>query len=176
MTTLLETPWPAMIWGSLIALVLLVVALKTGHGMWLIVMAGVLVITAGLVILERIVVSERERVEQTLYDCAAAVETNNVAAVLGFVSEHAGSARSRIRAELPHYTIGNVSISGLEIKLIGDPATTATADLIGHCWVDERRGGSGQRMTVTQRFLVRLQKENGRWVLTDYEHRPLLGE
>jgi hypothetical protein len=83
--------------------------------------------------------------------------------------------RARPGRELPAYTISNVSLSDMTIKLFGSPPETATVDVIGHCWVDERRGG-GARMTVAQRFLVRLQKENGQWLLTSYEERPLLGD
>jgi hypothetical protein len=98
---LLEDPWPAIIGGGLLAAVLLVIGFKTGRGLWLIIVGLVLVVTAGLVVLERLVVTERERVEQTMVDTAAAVESNNVGAVLAYVSPTAGAARSRI-ARLYH--------------------------------------------------------------------------
>ena len=67
MTTLLEDPMPVIFFGIVAEAILGVVLLQTRRGAVLIAMVAVLVVVLGCVGLERLVVTDTEQVENTLF-------------------------------------------------------------------------------------------------------------
>ena len=63
-------------------------------------MIGVLVVTLGLVVVERLVVTEREEVAQALDAVAVALTTNDLPRVLTFVSQSAPQTRAAAQSNL----------------------------------------------------------------------------
>ncbi len=75
---LFEHPWWIIFIGIGLEAVLAVVLLCTRRGVLLWVMLGVLAVTLLGLLIERLVVTDRERIEATLYGGVAALEANDL--------------------------------------------------------------------------------------------------
>ncbi len=76
MSWLLEDPTLVLVTGAIVLVLLGVALAKTGRGAILLGMVGVAVLVAALVVVEWVVVTQRERVESTLYGITKALEAN----------------------------------------------------------------------------------------------------
>ncbi len=74
MNWLLESPWPILIAGATVEVALIVALVRTGRAALLAAIAGTAVLTGMLLIVERIVVTETERVEATLDEISTTLE------------------------------------------------------------------------------------------------------
>jgi hypothetical protein len=169
MTTLIESPWPAIFFGIIALAILAVVLVRTGRGIVLVAMAGVLLVTLAGVVIERLVVTERERVEDTLYGAAAAIEANDVNRVMQYVSASAPYTPARARSVLSQYHFTEARISNVQIQIndLTSPPT-ATAKMIGIFSVTDTLNElpyNNGRVGLT----VHLRRENGRWLVTGHE-------
>jgi hypothetical protein len=93
MAIFVESPWPILFIGIAIEAVLAFLLLRTGLGKYLIAMIGVaLLVVAGLIV-ERLVVTDREAVEQTLDTAVAAARRNDLEGALNCISPSAQEPR-----------------------------------------------------------------------------------
>jgi len=141
------------------------------YGLVFLAMAAVLVLTVAGVVAERLVVTEREQVEAVLDDIASALEDNDVDGVLEHLSASAGRTRIRARLGLEELIITDTGIRNLQISInrLTIPAT-AEARFDGVIRYRFRAGDIGRNFYAA-RFVVVLQLEEGRWMVTDHiEH------
>jgi len=171
MTTLIESPWPAIFFGIIALAILAVVLVRTGRGVVLLAMIGVLLITLGGVGLERLVVTERERVEDTLTEAAAAIEANDLDRLMRCISPSASYSPARARGVMRQYKFTEARITDVEIQIneLTSPPS-ATAKMIGifsvtdtHQELPYNNGRVG--------LIVYLRLENGRWLISGHEER-----
>ncbi len=175
MTALLEDPTAALMVGILAAMVLGVALVRTGRGIYLLALAGVILATLGLVGLEWLVVTEVERVEATVEAGAAALESNDLAEVLSFCAPEAAAPRRAARRALDSARLTQVKITDLRVTInrLSSPPT-ATAEVTALLSGRGRRGEFDQvSRPVSVRLFLRPQGE--RWLVTGYEtdERPL---
>jgi hypothetical protein len=163
MTLLLENPWPAIFAGAAAELILLIALWATGRGRLLLAMAGVLAVTAGMVLLAWLVETDREKVAQTLRDAAKAFESNDADAVVQFVSPSAERLRRDVHSKMRIVTFRKVTLDSDIQIVIDDRADPPTAQ------------ASFGVMAATNvvnypTYLdVWLRKENGRWQVYQYK-------
>ncbi len=93
-----EDPTPILIVGGLTLAVLLVMVLKTGQGLYLFIMAGVAAFMGLAVLIDKLVVTDREMVEKVIYDAAAAAEQNKLEQVASYISPSAPNNSLRAQA------------------------------------------------------------------------------
>ena len=118
MTWILENSVPAIIIGGLTAAMLGGGWLQTGRKWLLYLMIAAIVLTFGAVILERVVVTDREQVTATLHEIAAAFERNDIDAALQYTYSGAPEVRSQATGELGRYEFTAVDIKrNLEIEV-----------------------------------------------------------
>ena len=172
MQWLFENPWPAIGCGLVLEAFLGVAFYNTGRRAVLAGMAGVLVLTLAMVAIEKLVVTEREEVEDALHGIAAAMETNRIEAVLAYIAPDAIPMRSAVQSILPTIEVIEAKAGG-DIKIIFnrviDPPT-ARVEFIGR--VKAKSHSPGQQFpyeNFIRRFTVKLRKEGDRWLLTEYE-------
>src|SRR4051794_28997970 len=82
MSYLVETPWPGLLLAGLIELALGFLLVRSGRAWVIVAMAGVLVAAIALVVIERLVVTDKEEIENSLETVAAALEAHDVPGVL----------------------------------------------------------------------------------------------
>jgi len=174
MTWLVENPWPAVIVGLAVQAGLAVLLVRSGRVVVLAAMAAAAALTAALVLLELGVVTEREKIEEALFGAAAAVESNDLPALLAHVSPSAGELRAMAEATLAEVRMTEARITGdLEISVneLTLPVS-ARATFIGRASGDVRRGGAVHSSLVS-RFDVKLAREGDRWLIQQVERRDL---
>ncbi len=81
-----ENPTPILVGGGLALLVLAGFFLKSGRAAILIAMALVAAVMGLAVLTDRLIVTDREQVANTIYDAAAAAERNELNAVMDIIS------------------------------------------------------------------------------------------
>jgi hypothetical protein len=164
-----EDPTPIFILGGITLAVLFVYLMKTGRGMVLVAMAAVAAFMGLAVLVDAIVVTDRERVEDVVYQAAAAAERNDLDAVAAFVSPSAPQIKIDIRRWIGQLIIESVSIGSLDVEVdrtAGSPTATAKFWYIGQ---GKSRRGDTVHDRVPGKLKVDFRKEAEHWLVTAYE-------
>jgi hypothetical protein len=167
MTAIFESPLPVILIGLFAEALLAVVFLNTRKGAILAAMGGVLAFVLVGVLVEHLVVTEREQVEAALYGGAQALEHNDRDAVMSYISPEAETLRSRVHAEWPDaYVITQVKIRNLQIKtnhLTSPPTAQARFDAVIYGYFRNITSESPYPIDVNMEF----RQEDGRWLVDD---------
>lgn len=169
MSIFVESPWPVTLLCIVVEVILGIVFMRTGRWQALFAMAVVLAVTAGMLVVERIVVTDSEQVEDTLHGVAEALTANDRAAVLASFSPDCPRL-SEVRSALEGVTIRSASVGAdLEVrisKLTSPPS--ATAIFTGRIDGTDNRGTIPYEHFI-RKFKVKLQLHDGRWLISDFE-------
>ena len=143
--------------------------IQTGYRALLYLAVGSAVCAAGLLLLERFVVTDAEQVEAALHQIADDIENNDLPAVLAAIHPDAVETRQRAAAEFPNYEIDYVDIkSNLKVDFKDDvvpPKALATFNVT----VKGRERSFGP-FNVPRFVEVTLVKVDDRWLALDYRH------
>lgn len=172
MTWLTENPFPVLLIGSLTTIILASGWLRTGSR-WL--LAAVLValgLTIGLVLTERLIVTDREQVTQTLHEIAALVERNEIDAALEYAYSKSPGVRSQAASELPLYRFAEVNIkSNLQVKVfpkLAPPMAKAEFNVV--VVLSTRDGLIANRRIPRYAEVTFYKEEDGQWRVGGYNH------
>ena len=135
------------------------------------------VCSVALMVVERYIVTDREQVQNLLYEVANDVEFNRHDAILANMKVDSRAYKMAI-GEMPLYKFRTCNITGIrEINLKPDVnPTTATINFVVYIDVNAMQthqyDGPGRReITLT------LEKQpDGKWLITDYSHRHPSGD
>ncbi len=169
MTTLLENPMPVIFIGIVAVAMLATIFVSTRQAWALWAMIGVLVLVFAGVGLERLVVTDVERVEATLYGAADALEDNDLTRLLEqYVSPDAIDARRQAFNAMGLVEITSAKISNLTVKInrLTSPPT-AEAEFHGAVRYDPKNPERIPYKSYTRRLEVPLRLEGDRWVIID---------
>ena len=170
MTLLLESPWPAIVFGVLAEAGLAIALLKTGQIRVVWMMLATALLCAGLVLLEFLVVTDREQIETTLDTIAERLVSDNPLSVVEFVSPSAAQLRSSARQALSEVAIEEARVlSDLEItvnRLKSPP--TATARFSGRFRGRAKHAAFGHEFALL-RFVVQFEYDQERWLVAKCE-------
>jgi hypothetical protein len=128
----IESPWPAIGIGAVLFVLFGARFTQTKQVKILAAMIAIVAATIGMVIVERLVVTEREAVENLLDTVARATEmpTRDIDRIVESISPSNTILRARARGVLPRHTINGVRIKDLAITLdmeANPPQAQATA-------------------------------------------------
>jgi hypothetical protein len=170
MTLFLEHPWPAILIGGLAALMIGSGWLRTGQAWLLYLLLLILALTVGAIVLERLVVTDREQVDATLHVIARLVEKNDIEAALEYA--HSPAVRAQAAGELPQYHFQQITIArNLQIQVFPKhlpPKATAEFNVLV---VFGTRDGSWSNQRLVRYVEVTLLKEeDGQWRVSAYSH------
>jgi hypothetical protein len=163
---LFENPTLVLTLGGIAAAVVLIAFFQSGRGIWLVWLGAVLVIVAALWLLERIVVTEREQIENTFYAAAAALEGGDTEAVLAHVAPSASSLRNEISSRMRSNRFEEARITDLAIEFADRERTAAHARASGRLSI---RSTGGLHLQPFGRVRFALVKSGDRWLFTAYE-------
>ncbi|MGA2796255.1 MAG: hypothetical protein ABSE63_01620 [Thermoguttaceae bacterium] len=168
MSLLFENPLRIIFIGIVIEAVLGIVLLRTGRGALLWAMLGVLALTLAGVVVERLVVTDKERVEMTLDGITSALEANDLTRVLSYIAPGAVGTRSRAAWAMGRIEVQSARIYRLEITFnrLTYPMT-ARAAFFGHISYRDRQGEIPYN-NYGSRFIVDLRKQGDAWVVTGH--------
>jgi hypothetical protein len=163
-----EDPLWMIFLGVAVEAVLAVILFRTGRGYVLWMMIGVALLAVLGLIVEKLIVTEREEVEATLDDIAAALEANDLDRVLSYLAPEARHSRERARWALGRVIVKSANIYRLKITVNKlDHPHTAKAEFLGYIAYRDRKGEIPYE-NYGSNFTVDLRKEDGRWVVLDH--------
>ena len=110
MEIFVESPWPAVFFGVVGEAILAVALVRSGRGVLLWAMAGVLALSLAGVAVARLVVTEKKLAAAVIYDFAAAAEKNDVQGVLRHISPEDEELSTAIVAVMQRFEISDVEI------------------------------------------------------------------
>jgi len=166
---LLEDPTPVIVVGILAEAVLAAALVRTRRGFLLWPMAGVLGLVVIGVVVERLVVTEKERVATALYGAARAVEDNDRERVGTYVARYASDVLRRDVSYLDRLEFTGVTLRGMEItinELTSPP--TAEARFFARAEFKDRSGDYPYGAYAAN-FTVELVREDGAWKIRSAE-------
>ena len=132
-------------------------------------------LTAGLLILERSIVTENERISETLDGVAAAAAANDLNALLAYVGPDAHDVRRQATDSLRRVTIREAKIGNdLAIAITNQGgAPSALATFTGRIRVAVH-GEASATTPIVGRFRVGLVKQGDKWLVVAFERRDLV--
>ena len=172
MEWIFEDPVPAMIVGGLTAAILGGGWIQTGRKSLLYVMIVVILLTVALVVVERVVVTPREQVKDTLFEIARLVAENDIEAASSYAYSGAPQIRQAAIAELSLYQFQSVDIKrNLKIKVEPDrDPPRATADFNVVVTMGTRDGFISERRIPRYVEITMYREADGQWRVADYAH------
>lgn len=144
-----ETPWPPIMIFSAIAAGLAAALVTTQQGRYVIGIVAMLIASLVTYLVEQNIVTESERVEQAIYDVAAAFQARDVDRTLSFFSTHSVipsefDARDRIQFSLQR--VAEVALQAVEVR--GDLRITDMS-------IDMKNGRATSRFRANGSFIFR---------------------
>jgi hypothetical protein len=168
MEIFVESPWPWLLIGVGVETVLAIVLVRTQRGAVLWAMLAVAAVVAAGLVVERLVVTDRKAVENTLDAAVAAVEANDISRLLACISPSAENVRSQARTMLDRVEVRSVWIRGLEVKVnrLTSP-WTAQARFVASGEAQDRKNELPYP-GYTHPVVVEFRREGDRWLVTGY--------
>lgn len=164
-----ENPTPILVAGGMMLVLLVVFFLKSGRIVLFWPMGAVLAFLGLTVLIDHLVVTEREQVQNVIYDAARAAEQNRLEQVIDCISPSAPRVRDEARRWIGQAKLESVTIAQLEVTVDKSKQPfTATA----HFWVraqGEARSATTIYRNYIGRLVVNFRWEGGRWLVTDYQ-------
>jgi hypothetical protein len=130
---------------------------------------AVVLVTAALLVAEYLIVTPREAVAQTLNDLAAAIEADDLPAVLRFIAPDSKTVRGDAESLMPLVTVEKariVSTPQIDVDESTQPAT-ATARCQG--LVDVTIKQNGMKGPYLDRVEIHFIRDGDRWLIKSYK-------
>lgn len=162
-----------IIFGAVgLVIILLLLVLRTAQAAFLYAAIGVTIAAALVLLIERRIVTPREEVVQTVYAIANALETNDVAAVLDFVSKSRPELGRSGEAALKQMIIEEVRIKpNLQVDLAGGQPPTAATARFNVVVIGGDRQQTLQRQRRAWFITIDFQLEGRIWRVIDYDRQ-----
>jgi hypothetical protein len=170
MTWVLEEPLYILLLGLLVLGFLGFALMQTGARGLLHAMAGVAAVTGGLLLLEHMVETPREEIENALKNIARDVESNDLDAILSHVYSGAPNIYSRAKNEFPRYEFESVDIKNNVKVSFEEGSTPRRARVTFNVVVDVKHKNWGSQHHVPRFVKVTLVREEGAWRVAQYAH------
>ena len=173
MTWLFEQPLIIVVLGVSIILGLGAAWSASGRKGLLYAMAAALVLLIACLVMERLVVTDREAIRATLLRIARDVQSNDRRAVVRHIYSNAPDLKKRADAELPNYQFTECRVTRIHLIDVDSQAEPRSAiaefNIIATATV--RQPGFEVTDTVPQWVrLHMLREKDGRWTVAEYEH------
>lgn len=134
----------------------------------------VLLLTIVGVVVERLVVTDREALEATLQEIAHDVATNNHRALYKHISDTAPDLRKRAESEVPGYHFQSCRVTKIHTVTVNSTARPKTAEVEFNVVFsgDFRYEGTEFNNISGARWIKLdfIQDQDGRWKVENYDH------
>jgi hypothetical protein len=164
---ILENPVALAVAGVLAATVALVVFLSRRSTGPLVALAAVIVLTLTLLLVERLVVTDREAVENGVEEVVAAIEANDLPGVLAWIDPAAAGVKADVEALMPMIKVSNANAAGVRVDVASTNPATAKAEF--RAYLQGVHSSSGMSLYyVNQHVDLNWVKRGDRWLIDDY--------
>ena len=154
--------------GVVVVVGLVFAFLKTGAKPLLLTIGAVLALLVGLLVLERMVVTDEEELLETLDNLAIAIEQGDLDVVLQHVHPSAKKVIEDARRYHQQYKIQAVAITKIR-KIIVNDQVPPTAEMHFIARVDGMIPATGGQIRGVSGVILHLSKVSGRWLVNKFE-------
>jgi hypothetical protein len=173
MTWLYEQPLIVVFLGVALILSLGAAWSASGRKELLYAVAAVLVLVIAGLIIERMVITDREAIRATLQQIARDLQTNNRRAVVRHVYSGAPQLKQKAEAELPNYEFTECRITKINKLDVDASAEPRSAIIEFNIIASGTFNHLDNVVTTTVPRWIKLQmlrEKDGRWTVESYEH------
>ncbi|MFK7767884.1 MAG: hypothetical protein AB8B55_11735 [Mariniblastus sp.] len=160
-----------LITGVLLTIVLVGLAFSSREKVMLYIAIVIALLTAGVVTCEQLIVTDKEEVTDVIYQLADAVQANDKATVMSFVSDSREDTLSKVDNEMPRYDFNSCRIIGVNHFVPEESGSQKTAEI---CFVVTVRVNIDNNPTEAwghRKITLQMEQESdGKWKITDYSH------
>jgi hypothetical protein len=168
MSMLLENPLPIAVVGALAAVMAGIVLAARRTGGALAALVGVIAATLVLLAVERLVVTDREDVENSLAGVMEAIRANDAAGLVAFIDPGAAGVRADAESLMPQMHVDVANAASVEVELEAAPEPTrAVATFRAFLHGTHERSGTPIAY-VNQQVDLEWAKSGDRWLITGY--------
>ncbi len=147
--------------------------LQTGRRALVAAAALPVLLALAVLLVQQLVVTDREQVEATLHEIAGHVRRNDLDAVLRYVDPQSPRVADQARAEFPRYEFDEVTIKrNLEIAVDRQHQPPKAVAEFNVTVVVSEKSGAFQNQRVPRFAVVTFLLRDGKWRVADYEHHP----
>jgi len=146
-------------------------------------LGAVVALTVIMLIVERVVITDREAIQATLAEIARDVQANDLQRVVGHIAKGHTSLVQKAQNEMPNYEFTECRVTKIHKTDIDASAEPRSAIVEFNVYVDGKFGRGGFEMTGPAVRWIQLQmirEEDGKWRVVDYKHHAppefLMGE
>jgi ketosteroid isomerase-like protein len=170
-----EGPWPILVTCLVLEAILLIAVVRTGRVVLLWAVVGLGLLTGGLLLVERLVVTDNERIRETLDGVAAAAAANDLDGVLAYIGPDAKDVRDLATNSLRRIKVREAKIGNdLSIAITQQGgAPSALATFTGRIRAEVHGEALGHD-TYVGRFSVGLVKQGDKWLVVAFQRRDLV--
>jgi hypothetical protein len=176
MNWLLESPLTIVVVGVLLLILLGWVWSATGRKELLYALGAALALIAVGLVVERLVVTDREAIEATLLTIAREVESNDLRRVVKHIYSGAPELRQKVEGEMPNYDFTECRLTKIHLIEVNarEQPRTAVAEFNVIASGSFREGSFSLSEQSVPRWvrLYMVKEDDGRWTVRDYIHAP----
>ena len=168
MSWLTEDPTFVLLAIGVVAVGIIIAILKTGRGLYLTWLGGVLLLALLVIVIDRYVVTDREKIEDTLYGAAAALEGGDVEGVTSYLAASGEALEREVRSRMRTTEVRKARVVS-DLRIDFSPLESppkATATFLGHV---EFKAASVPLEQYLGRVKIQLAKEGDRWLVQSYD-------
>lgn len=166
MNWLFEDPTYIYIAAAIALAVFGIALFQTGRGIYLIWMGSVLALAIVLVLVERFVVTDYERVEATIYGAAHALERNDFEAMSEYLAVDKAALKNEVANRMRTLRVEEARVGELSVQLF-ELTSPATAEARFYGRLSARMGHDP--VNWVGRVRVTLVREGERYLINGYE-------
>ena len=159
--------------GFVVCLGTFVAWIKSGRKELLYLLAALVLIFVGLLVYERVTISDQEAIKATLYDLAHKLETNDREGIYRGIHPSATDIRGKAQGELPNYTFEECRITQFHKVEVtpGSSPKTATVEFNVLAKGSFRYQGDVIPGSVPRWVQLQMEQDvDGQWKVTAYDH------
>jgi len=151
--------------GIMLTIVFVGLAFSSGETIMLKVAVVIAVLVGLLNVIEVYVVTNREQVENSLYDMASSMQKNDFDHVYSYLDTE--ELIQRAQAELRDATCHQCTITAINEVAVADSGQSATVDFVAFARASNRRFPSP--VPLQRRIQLSLEKRGDDWKVSDFE-------
>ncbi|MCL6502173.1 MAG: hypothetical protein K6T86_05770 [Pirellulales bacterium] len=175
MSWLLEDVRPLLLAGLLLEGLLVLFFVRTGRLVTFVPIVILLALMGAAVLVEYLVVTDKEQIAATLDQVALALKQNDAQRLMQFIDPQARDMRRRVDSAIGLVVIREAEYRDLSVTSQPGSPPTATAEFIGRvAFTDPKQQAPFNH--YMRRFRVHFRKVDDQWIMTDYEVSDVLGK
>ncbi|MFN0019779.1 MAG: hypothetical protein ACKVP0_16100 [Pirellulaceae bacterium] len=180
MNWLFDRPVSIAIMGLMLCIPIAIGWVMSGRKEMLYALAVAFALFVGLLIMERVVVTDREALEATVVQIARDVQANDHQAVQRHIYSGSPQLKQKVQAELPNYKFIECRITSqpeIEVNAKDEPRSAKVSFLAaaaGDFKYEGMTASASKEAPIRRRIILKMKKEaDGRWAVDDYDHEGI---